>query len=206
MRRIARVIRSGGLRPLAAAFSYRFRSVGSPHSRVLWNGDPGVPADGRNRNRADGRPTASASFRHLPGGERRRRAHCTGRIQWQLDHRGAAWSLPPAPTLWAVVTPFPCVLSTLLTFGVLPARRRTREGTDRGPGCPPASMSIGVNGLNRRHRGVGRALSERQQGRMRSSDAEKGAAGRRASGSDALWPERTPGVHVHKGQRSHPQS
>lgn len=42
----------------------------------------------------------------------------------------------PAPTLWAVVTPFPCVLSTLLTFGFLPA---PVAGYVR-----PASMSIGL--------------------------------------------------------------
>ena len=42
----------------------------------------------------------------------------------------------PAPTLWAVVTPFPCVMSTLLTFGVLPA---PLAGYAR-----PASMSIGL--------------------------------------------------------------
>jgi hypothetical protein len=41
-----------------------------------------------------------------------------------------------AATLWVVVTPFPCVLSSLLTFGVLPA---PVAGFLR-----PASMSIGL--------------------------------------------------------------
>ncbi len=40
------------------------------------------------------------------------------------------------PTVWALVTPFPCVMSTLLTFGVLPA---PVAGYAR-----PASMSIGL--------------------------------------------------------------
>ena len=40
------------------------------------------------------------------------------------------------PTVWALVTPFPCVMSTLLTFGVLPA---PVAGFVR-----PASMSIGL--------------------------------------------------------------
>ena len=42
----------------------------------------------------------------------------------------------PAPTVWAFVTPFPCVMSTLLTFGFLPA---PVAGYVR-----PASMSIGL--------------------------------------------------------------
>ena len=41
-----------------------------------------------------------------------------------------------APTPWAVVTPFPCVMSTLLTFGALPA--------PVGGYARPASMSIGL--------------------------------------------------------------
>lgn len=41
-----------------------------------------------------------------------------------------------APTAWAVVTPLPCVLSTLLTFGALPA--------PVGGYARPASMSIGL--------------------------------------------------------------
>ncbi len=42
----------------------------------------------------------------------------------------------PAPTVWALVTPLPCVMSTLLTFGFLPA---PVAGYVR-----PASMSIGL--------------------------------------------------------------
>ena len=41
-----------------------------------------------------------------------------------------------APASWAVVTPFPCVMSTLLTFGALPA--------PIGGYARPASMSIGL--------------------------------------------------------------
>lgn len=41
-----------------------------------------------------------------------------------------------APTVWAVVTPLPCVLATLLTFGSLPA--------PVGGYARPASMSIGL--------------------------------------------------------------
>lgn len=42
----------------------------------------------------------------------------------------------PPPTVWALVTPFPCVMSTLLTFAVFPA---PVAGYVR-----PASMSIGL--------------------------------------------------------------
>lgn len=41
-----------------------------------------------------------------------------------------------APTVWAIVTPLPCVLATLLTFGSLPA--------PIGGYARPASMSIGL--------------------------------------------------------------
>jgi len=49
---------------------------------------------------------------------------------------GAAVRDPETPTVRAVVTPFPCVLATLLTFGALPA--------PVGGYARPASMSIGL--------------------------------------------------------------
>ena len=50
---------------------------------------------------------------------------------------GAAVRHPDSvPTAWAVATPFPCVLATLLTFGALPA--------PIGGYARPASISIGL--------------------------------------------------------------
>lgn len=136
MRGIARAIRPGGLRRLAAASATAFAVSGvlthlSCGTVILAYRRASETEVGLTDDPQPSPRSATTLLAVSAAGALSALAVFSGSQIVAALRRGST-----APTLSAIVTPFPCVMSTLLTFGALPA--------PIGGYARPASMSIGL--------------------------------------------------------------
>lgn len=132
MRAIARSIRSGALRNLAVASATAFAVAGA--STHVCCGAVILAYRQASREGVGTRPSPRSVIGLLAVSA----AASLGALALYSGSLAVAAlrGQSTAPTSWSVITPFPCVLSTLLTFGALPA--------PIGGYLRPASISTGL--------------------------------------------------------------